>query len=56
MRCVIGLTIYPGSTQEKSMYQEAREIGEEAKANGLAAGPLVVPARLRGQQAGRDCA
>ena len=32
----VGLTIYPGSTQEKSMYQEAREIGEEAKANGLA--------------------
>jgi class I fructose-bisphosphate aldolase len=32
----VGLTIYPGSTQEKSMYQEAREIGEEAKAAGLA--------------------
>lgn len=32
----VGLTIYPGSSQEKSMYQEAREIGEEAKANGLA--------------------
>jgi fructose-bisphosphate aldolase, class I len=32
----VGLTIYPGSSQEKSMYQEAREIGEEAKASGLA--------------------
>src|SRR5271169_5099306 len=27
--CAVGLTIYPGSAQEKSMYQEAREIGEE---------------------------
>src|SRR5579862_4198266 len=35
----VGLTIYPGSTQEKSMYQEAREIGEEAQAHGL---PLVI--------------
>ncbi len=41
----IGLTIYPGSTQEKSMYQEAREIGEEAKANGL---PLVLWSYPRG--------
>ena len=32
----VGLTIYPGSTAAKSMYQEAREIGEEAKAHGLA--------------------
>jgi class I fructose-bisphosphate aldolase len=32
----VGLTIYPGSAQSKSMYQEAREIGEEAKAHGLA--------------------
>ena len=41
----IGLTIYPGSTQEKSMYQEAREIGEEAKVNGL---PLVLWSYPRG--------
>jgi len=41
----VGLTIYPGSTQEKSMYQEAREIGEEAKAHGL---PLVVWSYPRG--------
>jgi class I fructose-bisphosphate aldolase len=41
----VGLTIYPGSTQEKSMYQEAREIGEEAKAHGL---PLVIWSYPRG--------
>lgn len=32
----VGLTIYPGSAQSKSMYEEAREIGEEAKTHGLA--------------------
>src|SRR4051794_8017947 len=32
----VGPTIHPGSTAAKSMYQEAREIGEEAKAHGLA--------------------
>ncbi|HUO05745.1 MAG TPA: class I fructose-bisphosphate aldolase [Candidatus Binataceae bacterium] len=32
----IGFTIYPGSSQAKSMYQELREIAEEAKVNGLA--------------------
>ncbi|HYM03201.1 MAG TPA: class I fructose-bisphosphate aldolase [Stellaceae bacterium] len=41
----VGLTIYPGSSQTKSMYQEAREIGEEAKAHGLA---LVVWSYPRG--------
>jgi len=41
----VGLTIYPGSSQEKSMYQEAREIGEEAKAHGL---PLVIWSYPRG--------
>jgi class I fructose-bisphosphate aldolase len=41
----VGLTIYPGSTQEKSMYQEARAIGEEAKAHGL---PLVIWSYPRG--------
>ena len=33
--CAVGLTIYPGSAKEKSMYEEARAIGEEAKAHGL---------------------
>ncbi len=41
----VGLTIYPGSTQENTMYQHAREIGEEAKANGL---PLVIWSYPRG--------
>jgi class I fructose-bisphosphate aldolase len=41
----VGLTIYPGSTQEKSMYEEARAIGEEAKASGL---PLVIWSYPRG--------
>jgi class I fructose-bisphosphate aldolase len=41
----VGLTIYPGSKQEKSMYEEARAVGEEAKANGL---PLVIWSYPRG--------
>ncbi len=32
----VGFTIYPGSSQAKSMYQELRAIAEEAKAHGLA--------------------
>ena len=32
----VGFTIYPGSAGEKTMYQELREIGAEAKAHGLA--------------------
>lgn len=32
----IGFTIYPGSTLRREMYQELREIAEEAKAAGLA--------------------
>jgi len=41
----VGLTIYPGSAKEKSMYEEARAMGEEAKANGL---PLVIWSYPRG--------
>jgi fructose-bisphosphate aldolase, class I len=41
----IGLTIYPGSAKEKTMYEEARAMGEEAKANGL---PLVIWSYPRG--------
>jgi fructose-bisphosphate aldolase, class I len=43
----VGLTIYPGSTQEKSMYEEARAVGEEAKAYGL---PLVIWSYPRGSK------
>jgi class I fructose-bisphosphate aldolase len=32
----IGFTIYPGSSQRNTMYQQLRELTEEAKANGLA--------------------
>jgi class I fructose-bisphosphate aldolase len=32
----IGFTIYPGSAARNAMYQELRELSEEAKANGLA--------------------
>ncbi|HTT77798.1 MAG TPA: class I fructose-bisphosphate aldolase [Candidatus Binataceae bacterium] len=32
----VGFTIYPGSSLRTEMYQELREIAEEAKANGLA--------------------
>jgi class I fructose-bisphosphate aldolase len=32
----IGFTIYPGSANFKSMYEELRELAEEAKASGLA--------------------
>ncbi|HUY28495.1 MAG TPA: class I fructose-bisphosphate aldolase [Candidatus Binataceae bacterium] len=41
----VGFTIYPGSTQAKSMYQELRGIASEAKAHGLA---VVVWAYPRG--------
>jgi fructose-bisphosphate aldolase, class I len=41
----VGFTIYPGSADEKTMYQELREIGAEAKAHGL---PLVVWSYPRG--------
>jgi fructose-bisphosphate aldolase, class I len=32
----VGYTIYPGSAHSRAMYQQLREIAEEAKANGLA--------------------
>jgi fructose-bisphosphate aldolase, class I len=41
----VGFTIYPGSAGEKTLYQELREIGAEAKAHGL---PLVVWSYPRG--------
>jgi class I fructose-bisphosphate aldolase len=43
----VGLTIYPGSAKEKSMYEEARAMGEEAKANGLPAPVSASRARPR---------
>src|SRR3989440_2623585 len=32
----VGFTIYPGSAQSTTMYEELRELAEDAKANGLA--------------------
>jgi class I fructose-bisphosphate aldolase len=34
--CAVGFTIYPGSTERTTMYEELRELTEEAKAAGLA--------------------
>lgn len=42
----IGFTIYPGSSARKEMYEEVREIGEEARSLGL---PLVLWSYPRGE-------
>jgi class I fructose-bisphosphate aldolase len=34
--CAVGFTIYPGSSERFAMYERIRELGEEAKENGLA--------------------
>jgi class I fructose-bisphosphate aldolase len=47
----VGLTIYPGSVHCKVMYEQAREIGEEAKRHGLA---VVIWSYPRGSQLRKD--
>jgi class I fructose-bisphosphate aldolase len=47
----VGLTIYPGSSRCKVMYEQAREIGEEAKRHGLA---VVIWSYPRGSQLSKD--
>lgn len=47
----IGFTIYPGSMERKDMYQEFREISEEARAKGLA---VVLWSYPRGEQLSKD--
>lgn len=42
----IGFTIYPGSSMKKEMYQEIRELGEEARSHGL---PVIIWAYARGE-------
>ncbi|RMG43094.1 MAG: class I fructose-bisphosphate aldolase [Candidatus Dadabacteria bacterium] len=42
----IGFTIYPGSSYRKEMYQEIREMGEEARSYGL---PVVIWSYPRGE-------
>jgi fructose-bisphosphate aldolase, class I len=47
----VGFTIYPGSGMRKEMYEEIREISEEAKAAGL---PVVVWSYPRGGEVSKD--
>ncbi len=50
--CVaVGFTIYPGSAHFKTMYQEIREIGQEARENGLA---VVIWSYPRGSSLSKD--
>ena len=50
--CVaIGYTIYPGSARAREMYQQLRELAEEAKRNGLA---VVVWSYPRGSSLSKD--
>ncbi|MCB0329938.1 MAG: class I fructose-bisphosphate aldolase [Bdellovibrionales bacterium] len=42
----IGFTIYPGSAMKKEMYEEIRELGEEARSYGL---PVVIWSYPRGE-------
>jgi len=47
----VGLTIYPGSAHCKVMYEQAREIGEDAKRHGLA---VVIWSYPRGSQLSKE--
>jgi len=47
----IGFTIYPGSEMRKEMYEEIREMGEEARSYGL---PVVIWSYPRGEGLSRD--
>ena len=47
----IGFTIYPGSSYRKEMYQEIREMGEEARSYGL---PVVIWSYPRGEGLSKD--
>src|SRR5271154_2057732 len=47
----IGYTIYPGSSHEREMYQNLRELAEDAKAHGL---PVVVWSYPRGSSISKD--
>jgi len=47
----VGFTIYPGSSQRKEMYEEVRELGEEARSYGL---PMIVWSYARGEQISKE--
>jgi class I fructose-bisphosphate aldolase len=49
--CAIGYTIYPGSAERNTMYQDLRELTQEAKASGLA---VVVWSYPRGSGLSKD--
>ncbi|HLW58993.1 MAG TPA: class I fructose-bisphosphate aldolase [bacterium] len=49
--CAVGFTIYPGSARSRAMYQQLREVAEEAKAAGLA---VVVWSYPRGSGLSRE--
>jgi class I fructose-bisphosphate aldolase len=49
--CAVGFTIYPGSASSRAMYQQLREVAEEAKAAGLA---VVVWSYPRGSGLSRE--
>src|SRR5713226_8481399 len=48
----VGFTIYPGSSQAQIMYQQCREMIQEAKARGLAAAVWSYPRGTDGSKAG----
>jgi len=47
----VGFTIYPGSNARKEMYEEVRELGEEARSYGL---PMIVWSYARGEQISKE--
>lgn len=47
----VGFTIYPGSSERKEMYQEVRELGEEARSYGL---PMIIWSYARGEQISKE--
>lgn len=47
----IGFTIYPGTSSRKQMFQEIREMGEEARSYGL---PVVIWSYARGEGLGKE--
>ena len=49
--CAIGFTIYPGSSNSKEMFQEIRELSEEARSFGL---PVIIWSYARGEQLSKE--
>lgn len=47
----VGFTIYPGSANRKDMYEEIRELGEEARSYGL---PVILWSYARGEQLSKE--